>query len=335
MRRREIVAFLTAGATYLVRTPVGAQSRPTPYRVAFVANAGPLAQITESDHPFFRAFIGELRKRGYVEGRTLILERYSGEGRLETFAEVARSVVETRPDVIVAITDAMVRAFAAATATIPLVVVCSDPVAQRFAGSLARPGGNITGIAVYAGPEILEKYFEILKEIHPRISRVGLLAPRTTWELSYGAALKNSAERLGVSLLGPPLEGRVDEQEYRRVVSEMVRGGVEALVADLAPTNFVYAKVISELASSHRLPALSAYPEHARLGGLVSYATDLEDQYRHLANQVDRILRGEHPGDLPFHRPTRLRLLLNLKAAAALGITVTPSLLIRADEVIE
>jgi putative ABC transport system substrate-binding protein len=248
---------------------------------------------------------------------------------------VARFVVSTRPDVIVAVTDAVVRAFKAATSTIPMVVICSDPVAQGFAATLARPGGNITGVSAYAGLETIGKYLELLKEIDPRIQRVGLLAPQDSWELKYGQALTGAATQLHIELLGPPLASPVDEHEYRRVVALMAAKGAQALLAETTGVNFVHAKQIAELASVHRLASLSPYAEHVRFGGLVAYATDFEDQYRHMARHVDRVLRGEKPADIPFYRPTTARLMLNLKTASALGLAIPPTLLARADEVIE
>jgi putative tryptophan/tyrosine transport system substrate-binding protein len=334
MRRRELLTLLCGGGAGIfgLQIEASAQTPTTARRVAFVVSTGP---VNQREHEFFRAFVDELRNLGYVEGRHLTLEGYSGEGRFDRLAELARSIVETGPEVIVAATDPVARAFNEATATIPLVVACSDPVALGFAQSMARPGGNITGIAVYAGPVILEKYVEIIREIDPRILRIGVLAQKLSWEKHHDIILKNFADRLGVQLIGPPLEPPVDEEEYRRVVAVMAGQRVQALVADLSGANFTYAGLIAELARAYRLPALSAYARHSQAGGLISYATDLQEQFRRMAGQVDRILKGDRPGDLPFHLPTRFRLVLNSKTAQALGLTIPPNLLARADEVIE
>src|SRR5215203_2605072 len=159
MRRRELLTLLCGGGAGIfgLQIEASAQTPTTARRVAFVVSTGP---VNQREHDFFRAFVDELRT--LVEGRHLTLEGYSGEGRFDRLAELARSIVETGPEVIVAATDPVARAFNEATATIPLVVACSDPVALRFAQSMARPGGNITGIAVYGGPVILEKYVEII-----------------------------------------------------------------------------------------------------------------------------------------------------------------------------
>src|SRR5215204_1508003 len=180
-RRRELLTLLCGGGAGIfgLQIEASAQTPTTARRVAFVVSTGP---VNQREHEFFRAFVDELRSLGYVEGRHLTLEGYSGEGRFDRLAELARSIVETGPEVIVAATDPVARAFNEATATIPLVVACSDPVALGFAQSMARPGGNITGIAVYAGPVILEKYVEIIREIDPRILRIGVLAQKLSWE---------------------------------------------------------------------------------------------------------------------------------------------------------
>jgi putative ABC transport system substrate-binding protein len=334
MRRRDV---LLLGAATAVAAHAAAQSQPRPklYHIAIVLSTTPVSQINERDHPHLGAFLQELRRLGYTEGDNLIIERHSGEGRFEQFSDLARSVVETKPDLIVAITDAIARPFKAATSTIPLVIISSDPVAQGLVGSLARPGGNITGVSAYAGLETIGKYLEILREIDPRIQRIGLLAPRTTWERTYGAVLGEAADRLRIAVVGPPLESPVTEQEYHRVIKAMRSDAVQALLAEATGVNFAHVKTIAELAQVHHLPSLSAFAEHVRLGGLVSYATDFEDQYRRMAGQVHRILQGDSPGELPFYRPTTFKLLLNLKAAKALGLAIPPTLLARADEVIE
>ena len=188
MRRRELLTLLCGGGAGIfgLQIEASAQTPTTARRVAFVVSTGP---VNQREHEFFRAFVDELRNLGYVEGRHLTLEGYSGEGRFDRLAELARSIVETGPEVIVAATDPVARAFNEATATIPLVVACSDPVALGFAQSMARPGGNITGIAVYAGPVILEKYVEIIREIDPRILRIGVLAQKLSWEKHHGSWL--------------------------------------------------------------------------------------------------------------------------------------------------
>src|SRR4051794_29584412 len=166
MRRRELLRLLCGGGAGIfgLQIEASAQTPTTPKRVAFVVSTGP---VNEREHEFFRAFVDELRALGYVEGPHLALERYSGEGRFDHLAELARSIVDTRPDVIVAITDTVARAFNQSTLTIPLVVVCSDPIAFGFAQRMGRAGGNITGIAAYPGPVILEKFVEIIREIDP------------------------------------------------------------------------------------------------------------------------------------------------------------------------
>ena len=178
MRRRDVTAFIgCAAAAPIASLTAWAQVPVKPHRIAFVVSTTPVAQITEADHSLFRVFLDELRKLGHTEGHNLIIERHSGEGRFDQFPDLARTVVQTNPEVIVAITERVAHAFKAATTTIPVVTIVSDPVAQGLARSFARPDGNITGVSGYAGLETIGKYLEILKEIVPHVSRIGLLAP--------------------------------------------------------------------------------------------------------------------------------------------------------------
>ncbi|MDF2972676.1 MAG: transporter substrate binding protein [Microvirga sp.] len=220
MRRRDVSAFIGCAATAPIASLTAWAQVPVKcHRIAFVVSTTPVAQITEADHSLFRVFLNELRKLGYNEGHNLIIERHSGEGRFDQFPDLARRVVQTDPEVIVAITERVAHALEVATTTIPVVTIVSDPVAQGLARSFARPDGNITGVSGYAGFETIGKYLEILKEIVPHVSRIGLLAPRTTWELTYGPQLWEAADRLRISVIGPALESPVDEQEYGRAVS--------------------------------------------------------------------------------------------------------------------
>jgi putative ABC transport system substrate-binding protein len=206
-----------------------AQQSTKAYRIASVSPSHPVKQMSEgaSGSPGFKALFGELRRLGYIEGQNLIVERYSGEGNTAHYAELASDVVRQRPDVIFTFSDRMVRNFKAATTTIPIVgLMGADPVADGFADSLARPGGNITGFTSVPRPEIWGKRLGLLRELIPAASRVGLLASRDADEV----ALREAAQQAGISLVGPPLEGAIEEAEYRRVFKLMTEERADALI---------------------------------------------------------------------------------------------------------
>ena len=262
-------------------------------------------------------------------------ERYSAEGRTDEFSELVRDVVRSNPDLIYADGTFMVLALKAATTTIPIVSSSiSDPVAVGIAASIARPGGNITGV-IGTGPEFMGKYVELLREAVPGLSTVGYLASRRVWELPEGVAVQEAARRLQISLIGPPLDYPLDAAEYRRVIAAMAQAGAQALIVQGQPQNFQNLRLIIELAEKGRLPAIYPFLDSVKLGGLMAYAADGHETLRQQANQIAHILRGASPGDIPFYQPTKFFLVINLKTAKALGIELSASLVARADEVIE
>jgi putative tryptophan/tyrosine transport system substrate-binding protein len=272
---------------------------------------------------------------GYVEGQNIAVERHSAKGRTERYSELAREVVRTKPDVIFTTGFPMLLQFKAATATIPIVGITTDPVAVGLVGSIARPGGNITGVSVDAGLEFYGKQLEILKEVAPTMSKIGFLTGRESWEGPGGMAVREAAEHLGMSLGGSPLEGDVGEAAYRRVFELMFQEGVNGLIVLAGPRNFTYRRLIIELAEHARMPAIYGPRYMTDAGGLMSYGYDVVDTFRRAADYIDQILKGAKPGDIPFYQGTKFELVINLKTAKALGLTVPPTLLARADEVIE
>ena len=333
MRRREFIAGLLVAATL---RHARAQQPAKVHRIAVIATASPVADLTEtSSFPHWRAFFQELRRLGYVEGRNLIVERYSGEGREDRYAELARDVVRAKPDLIVASSSRLVLSFKAATDKIPVVASMADPVPYGIVASLARPGGNITGVSVDAGLEIWGKRLQILREAIPTASRVGFLGSRQIWDLPQVTALRDFARQLDVSLVGPPLESPIQEEEYRRVLSAMAHGHVDGIMVSDQGENVTYRQLIVDLTNDRRLPTIFPYREHFELGGFIAYGAPLTDAYRRLAGITDQILRGEKAGEIPIYLASKFELLVNLKTAKALGLTVPPSLLTRADEVIE
>jgi putative ABC transport system substrate-binding protein len=330
-RRGFIAALIVAGAT----PDAWAQTPGRVYRIAIVSVGQPVAQMTgTAADSQTRSLLDELRRLGYVEGHNLVVEPYSAEGRGH-YAELAEEVVRSKPDLIFAWTTYLTAQFKSATATIPIVAYMSDPLGNGIVASLARPGGNITGVTSNAGAEIAGKRLEILLEAIPKISRLGFLAPRVRWDDSNGREMQESARRLGISLLGPPLDSPIDEAEVRRVFSALTQQGAEAIEVDEAGENWQHRQLIVNLAAKDRLPTIYPYREMVDLGGFMSYATDLTAMGRHVARQIDEILRGARPAEIPIYQPTEFNLIINLKAAKALGLEIPGSLLARADEVIE
>jgi putative ABC transport system substrate-binding protein len=211
----------------------------------------------------------------------------------------------------------------------------ADPVPYGIVASLARPGGNVTGVSVEAGLEIWGKRLQVLREVVPTASRVGFLGSRQIWRLPQTDALRQETGDLKISLLGPPLESPIQEDEYRRVLGAMAQEQLDGTLVSDQLENVTYRRLIVELANNARLPIVFPYREQFEVGGLVAYGPSLADVYRRLASYIDPILRGAKPGELPIYLASKFDLLVNLKTAKALGINVPPSLLARADEVIE
>ncbi|MGB9114559.1 ABC transporter substrate-binding protein [Bradyrhizobium sp.] len=337
MRRREFISMLT-GVAAVWPLAARAQQAGTRPRLAWIHPSALLADLQENGSVrAYRAFLEQLRKLGRVEGANLIVERYSGGGRQDHYEELVRNVVQSRPDVVFTSGSEIARHLKAATTTIPIVAVLTDPVADGFITNLAHPGGNVTGAAVDAGIEIWSKRLALLKESLPSASRVGLLCSRAYWENpgKAGEALRAAAPKLGVSVSGCVQEGALQEAGYRRVFDAIQRDRLDGIVVHDQAENFTNRKIIVELARSAGLPAIYPYREYVELGGLMAYAVDLPDAFRHAADHVDKILRGVSPSELPFYQQTRFELLINLKTAKALNLNIPATLLGSSDEVIE
>ena len=333
MRRREFLITLVLSATMPC---AHAQQAGKLYRIAIVHPSASVAEMS-GESPRFSALLKELRRLGYVEGQNVVFERYSGTGRSEPqYSELASEVVRHRPDLILAVSSRMVLNFKAATNAIPIVGLMADPVAFGIVESLAHPGGNITGISTDAGPEIWGKRLDLLREAAPGISRVGYLASRSVWESSsFLASLQVAAQRMGISIIGPPLEGALQEPEYRRVFEAMLQDHGDALIVSDQGENFTNRRLIIELATTSGLPTIYPYREQVQVGGLMAYAPDLLDVYRRAAGYVDQVLKGTKAGEIPIYLAVNFDLVINMKAAKAIGLTIPPALLLRADEIIE
>jgi putative ABC transport system substrate-binding protein len=335
MKRREFIG-LVSGA---VASPLvaHAQQPAKMKRLAVAHTSEPTARLVAGTSPHFRAFFDELSRLGFVEGKNLVVERYSAEGQPSRFAKLAREVVETRPDAVYAIEATLGLAFKAATTTIPIVTVSADPVATGLVSNIARPGGNITGISVDAGLQIWGKRFGLLKETLPKLSSVCIIMqPRGGWEANYGSAIRQAAKDAGVALTAAMLhEETVDEAAYQRAFAKFEQDRPDALFVPEYSVHLKNRTTIVELVAKNRLPALYAWRLFVEIGGLMSYSADSEELGRLAGYQIGQILNGTKPGDIPYNQVTRFELSLNLKTAKSLGIEFPATLLGSADFIIE
>ena len=323
--------FLAGAAGSLLVAPIDAAAQSTA-RVHSVGYLGP----PHTAGGMLQAFQQGLADFGYIEGRNVKVEyRYNVaiQGNVERLADLALELVSLKPDVlVVSLTEAAVAAMNA-TRTIPIVMAnVSDPVAVGLVASLARPGGNVTGLSRQT-PELVGKQFQLLKEALPRTTRVGvLLNPTDRLHAVIVGVVKKTAESLGVqvSILGPNTTAEL-EDAFATLRAE--RAG--AVLVGEGGVFYLSRTQIAGLALGQRLPSMLSYPDAVGAGGLMAYGANSVANYRRAAYFVDRILKGAKPGDLPVEQPTKFELTINLKTAKALGLMLPQSLLLRADEVIE
>ena len=323
MRRRAFV--LAAGALAAAPRLVRAQQAKKLWRVGF-ANAAATAAARRA----IEALEQGLRDHGYVIGTDVAIEVVSVAGKLERLPQAMRELAGRKVDVIVATSNPIVEAARAATRTIPIVMVAAtDVVRSGLVRSLSRPGGNVTGLTWDVGVAFVTKRLQLLKEVAPRISRVGVLW-EPPYEEQFRAPTDEAAARLGVGTDWVRISGRLEDD-----FASMVRGHCDAFFPHLGPSMAAQRERVVALASQHRLP--SAFPASTAVeaGGLMSYAPNYFTQLRSAARFIDRILKGANPADMPVEQPTALEFVINLKTARALGLTIAPTVLVRADRVIE
>jgi ABC-type uncharacterized transport system substrate-binding protein len=332
MRRRD---FLKALVTPLASAPplAWAQQPIKKKRIALISPARPVEGL--KTQPYFRALLDELSHRGFVDGENLIVDLYSGRGQTGRYAELARVVVATSPDVVFTSGYAMVAGLKAATTTIPIVVTIDDPVAERLASSLARPGANITGVTVDAGLELYGKRLALLVEVRPNISTVAYLSSHENWNRPTGDALRRAAQRAKVALTHVDLGNSFNEATYSAAFAWMQNARLDALLVSDEADHNANVKTLTKLAASAQIPTMYPFRDLAVGGGLMAYCIDLLDAFRYAGGQVAEILRGENPAEIPFYQPTKFLLIVNTKAAQQIGLEIPPSVLARADEVIE
>ena len=283
--------------------------------------------------PTHEAFRQGLRELGYVEGQNIVVEYRFAQGKGDRLPDLAVELVRLKVDVIVAVSTLDALAAQRATRTIPVVMaLSSDPVGTRLVASLARPGGNITGLAVMS-PELNGKRLELLKEAFPRLSRVAVLwnAANPDKALEF-ERMQVTARSLAVKLQSLAVRGPNDFQSVFRAAVREHAGALLTLSDSLINS---YLSRIADLAAKSRLPAMHEQREFVEAGGLMSYGPSLPDQWRRAAAYVDKILRGRKPADLPVEQPMKFELVINLKAAKQIGLTIPPEMLMRADRVIK
>jgi len=330
--RRAFLGTLVGG---LLAAPIAANAQ----QAGKVARIG-LLVFGPLDAPETRqtveAFRQGLREHGYVAGQNIVIEYRSADGKIDRLPGLATELARLKVDLIAAGNTPMARAAKQATTTIPIVsFAMGDPVGDGIVASLARPGGNITG-STFLGPELVPKRLDLLKEAVPKVSRVaGLWHPGAFGEHTMQEMLKGTeaaARTLGVQL---QLAEVRSPDEFDRAFSTMTKERAEALVVFPSTMLFNARRRIVDLAAKGRLPAIYQSRQFAEIGGLMSYGASITDLVRRSATYVDKILKGARPADLPVEQPTKFELVINLKTAKALGLTIPPALLLRADEVIQ
>src|SRR4051812_17415410 len=325
-----VISVALLGLTRATLSPAVAQASKKTGRVALLTGNAVTSQTLA---PPFRAFMEEMRLRGWEEGRNLVLDLRHTDGRADLFGARAAEMVASSPDVIVATNSQSVAAAMSQTSSIPIVMLdVSHPVEAGFIKSLASPGSNVTGLTNQT-KDIAAKHYDLLREINPRVERVALLFTPSNAASVLGLRDQTAtAQQVGISVIPVPFESAADLDSAVQIVRQE---SVQALQVHNTPVALMNRVLIAKLAIELGLPTISFYPVMARDGLLISYGADQADGWRRAAAYVDRLLKGESPSNLPVEQPTAFKLLINLKTANALGITIPPTLLARADEVIE
>jgi putative ABC transport system substrate-binding protein len=321
MKRREFIA----GTAALLVSPLRAQGSPR--RVGYL-------DLSIQKSPLFKVWQDSLRDHGWIEGKNLIVDYRSAEGRTERLSALAAEFVTLKPDLIVAAGPQAALAIKSATATIPIVFVAvADPVMLGLVQSLSRPGGNITGFATFVPGDWISKQIEILRELVPGASKIALLVNpgNPSHRLTLDGEIPRTARKLGVAL---PVVEATTAEELDIAFASAAAQHADAIVVFADNVINSHAPRVVALSAQYQLPAIYLFRQFA-VGGLIVYGPDLADLLRRAGGYVDIILKGTKPADLPVEQPTKFELVINMKTAKALGLTVPPSLLVRADEVIE
>ena len=332
MHRRDFITLL-GGAAAAWPLAARAQQPAKMKRIAFAAPAVKVADM--GSDPSSATFFEEIKRLGYVEGTNLIVDRYSAEGKIDRYGDLAREVVGTHPDLIYTTGSPMTLQLKAATSTIPIVALTGDPIRQGIVSSIARPGGNITGVSVDAGFEIWAKRPELLAQAVPKLVNVVFVGRQVTWENPGGRGMREGAQKLGISLVLAPLGSTINEAEYRRIFSSLQRDQVDGIIISEDGENYAHRFLLVELLQQIGVPAIYTFRDQAEAGGLMSYSWDIKGTVRRYARQVVEIFNGGNPRDMPYVQEARFELVINLKTARALRLEIPDGLVASANAVIE
>jgi len=328
MKRREFIALVGGALAAWPFAPL-AQQPEGMRRIGVLTSLAATEQIPSR----IDSFLQELQRLGWIVGRNLRIDRRSAGGSVDDLRKFAAEIAALSPDVILAVTSPVVAELRKATGNVPIVFVqVVDPIGAGFVDSLARPGGNATGfmLSEYA---LGGKWLELLKQVAPSTTRVAVIRdPAIAAGTGQFGAIQAVAPSFGVELTAINVQ---DTAEIERGIGAFARGSNDGLIVTASPLAVAHRKLIVDLAARYRLPAVYFARLFVADSGLMSYGVDVTDQYRGAASYVDRILRGEKPGNLPVQAPSKFELVVNLKTTKALGLTIPPTLLARADEVIE
>ena len=326
MKRKITVLTLCAMLFALCSSAHAQQPKKVP-RIGYLSNTSPSA-----DSARYEAFRQGLRELGYVAGKNVVIEYRYTEGKSDRLPALAAELVRLRVDVIVTGGGATTRAAKEATTTIPIVFAQDgDPVASGFVASLARPGGNITGLSSFA-PELNGKRLELLKEIVPKLSRVAVLGTSTV--PGHARFLKETEPAAGALRLQLQFLDVRAPKDIETAFRAASKGRADGLLVLSGPVLTSHRTQVLDLAVESRLPAIYNFPEWVEAGGVMSYGVNLTDLFQRAATYVDKILKGAKPADIPVEQPTKFEFIINLKAAKQIGLTIPPNVLVRADRVI-
>jgi ABC-type uncharacterized transport system substrate-binding protein len=333
MRRREFL-LIVGGAVW----PSGAGAQPAikgTRRIAIVSVRGPVGTISEESSSTWRAFFTELRRRGYAEGNNLVVDRAAIDTGYKNVPSPINELIQRAPEVIVVDASHWARGINAVKGTIPIVALVSNPLGEDLSSSLAAPGSSITGIATDTGPALLGKQFDLLLEAAPHSRHVACFG--AIWPSAGMRRLWSDARQRGVSVQEFVVHAqfRQSSRAYADAFSALLRDGADAVLVLNDPEHLSDPDAIAELGLRHRVPLISPFRTLTEAGGLMSYGPNWDELERRRAVYVARILDGATPQELPFEQPSRFEFVVNLKTARALGIEIPPTLLARADEVIE
>jgi putative tryptophan/tyrosine transport system substrate-binding protein len=326
--KTKITVLTLCAMLYALSLPTEAQQAATLPRIGYLTNESLSATSARGE-----TFRQGLRELGYVEGKNLVIEWRSAEGKLDRVPALAAELVRLKVDVIVTIGSSVSRSAKEATSTIPIVMAqVNDPVGDGLVASLARPGGNITGLSTLA-PELSGKRLELLKEVVPQLSRVAVMGTSTI----PGNAQQLKETELAAGAFGVKVQylDVLKPKEVESAFRGASKARAEALLALGGPVLNSQRTQIVELAVKSRLPAVYWRSDFVEAGGLMSYGTSFTDLWRRAATYVDKILKGAKPADLPVEQPTKFEFVINLKAAKQIGLTIPPNVLVRADKVIK